>query len=169
DGYATVTQYDWRMRPARVDSYDKGIPGTAPRLTTTLTYLDHADRVRFVVTFGPGDLPTLSGHMDPVARLGTEPLPTARELWDLNPKPIAITESVYSPDGHVVETRRYDMGWTAQAGQQPDYHAEQRFLGVGGQEVFTRRPDGPVTVTTLDGVGRAASVATVIPGRGTQD
>lgn len=171
DGYATVTQYDWRMRPVRVDAYDKGPwPGTGnypagQRLSTTLTYLDHLDRPRLVVTYGPGALPGFTGR-DPVQLLSCEipspasflPLPGSSTL-----RPISIVEYLYGLDDNANEVRSYDIAAWGSISPLP-YQSEYHYFGRGGHEVFSQRPDGTATITILDAGGRPQSVSTVAVG-----
>lgn len=166
DGYATVTAYDWRMRAVRVDSYSQGDPaGSNPpaRLSTTLTYLDHADRTRFVVTFGSDALPDLS-QLAPETLDSLESLNiTAATFFALTTRPTSVAEMFYGPDGSMVERRTYDMGWTYNANEQPPYQAERHCFGRGGVEVFTQMPGTAISIKTLDPLGRVASVASIAP------
>lgn len=163
DGYATVTSYDWRMRSVRVDSYEKGDPANnAARLSTTLTYLDHADRTRFVVTFGSGTLPTGLSGIEPEALDSLESSNiTAGTFLALDPPPTSVVEMFYGPDGSIVERRTYDIGWSGTG--DPPYQAERHCFGRGGVEVFTQMPGTAITVKTLDALGRVASVASIAP------
>jgi hypothetical protein len=169
-GFATVTSYDWRMRPVRVDVRGKGNPATSDRLSTTLTYLDVAGRPRLVVTYGKGTLPALGSGLDPVERTGAESaMPAASAFYNVGTgviKPTSIVETIYGPDGNAKEVKTYDLNWTYAQGGEPPYQASWHGFGPGNQEVFTRRPDGPVTVTKLDGAWRVASVSNVRPGPG---
>jgi YD repeat-containing protein len=168
DGFATVTTYDWRMRPVRQDTYDRGVPGgpAVPRLATTLTYLDHADRPRFVVAFGQGTL-SLPAALDPVQHLGPEGLPDAADFYALSLKPLSIIEFRYGVDGRLNETRRYDMAWNGSG--TPPYQAEFTYYGRGGAVVFSQRPGGTVTINALDGLGRTAETRAVAPWRSQTD
>ncbi|MCW5757216.1 MAG: RHS repeat protein, partial [Phycisphaeraceae bacterium] len=164
DGIATITGYDWRMRPVRVDSYEKGDPSTAPRLSTTLTWLDHADRPRLVVTFGKGDI---SGAPDPTTvtpgqELAGTAIPSLTQLYSLALKPTSITEMFYGPDGSMTERRTYDM--EAAGGSPPPYLAEFSYSGKGGQRVYNQQPGQPIQINKLDGVGRVSQSRTVLPG-----
>ncbi|MFO0836598.1 MAG: polymorphic toxin-type HINT domain-containing protein [Phycisphaerales bacterium] len=162
DGYATVTLYDWRMRAVRVDSYDKGDPAnSAVRLSTTLTYLDHADRTRFAVTFGSDALPDLSQLAPETIDSLESANITAEVLVGLNPRPTSVVEMFYGPDGSMVERRTYDMGWSGTG--DPPYQAERHCFGRGGVEVFTQMPGAAVAIKTLDALGRVASVASIAP------
>lgn len=170
DSFATVTSYDWRMRPVRIDSYDRGAYDpehsvTATRLTTTLTFLDHLDRPTLVVSYGTA-IPTLSTELDPTALLDNADLPAAREFFLLSPKPIAISETIYSPEGIAAEQRTYDMAWTP--GTDPDeipaFHATYQYAGHGGQIVYAQRPGQPIQITRLDGVGRVFETKSILPG-----
>jgi hypothetical protein len=170
DGYPTVTQYDWRMRPVRVDQYGKGTDLTttipeAARLSTVLTYYDHADRAYLVVTFGGAE----SGRtldltaVDPVVLESAEGFDADDFNWSAagRLRPVSIAHTFYSSDGNPEEVRRYNfpathtgtVGWTS----------EWRFRGFGNQEVFSKSPNGPAVRTVLDGLGRTKKVITGSP------
>jgi len=169
DGIATVTSYDWRMRPVRMDSYAKGDPfqGTPPdRLETTLTYLDHADRPRLAVTFGAGALGTLPTALDPVKLKDTDPIPPPEDFYTLPIAPTSIVQSFYGPDGTMNERRDYDLGWDGSGSEAP-FHAEYHYSGRGGKEVYSQSPSQPLRVTRLDDVGRVESTASLLPGTAT--
>jgi len=166
DGIATVTQYDWRMRPVRTDSFQKGSPATAPRVSTTLTYLDHLDRPTLQVSFGAGTLPSL-GNLDPTKILDGDPRPAAAAFYSLALRPTSITETVYGADGSAVQHLNYDVAWTPTAGGTPPYQVDMTFTGRGGVPVFTQHAAGVTQITKLDGVGRVISSASVAPGRST--
>jgi hypothetical protein len=162
DGYVTRTFYDWRMRAVRVDQYGETPDGNrdlsvAPRLSTTLTYLDHADRPILVVTFGAGTL-NLPEELDPVGREewehGVRP-PVADFYESLLLKPTSAVETFYGPDGNVVERRTYFYDAT----QGLTWHEEHTLTGRGNQVVYEQRPGAPVTVSTLDGLGRTVKTA----------
>jgi YD repeat-containing protein len=164
DSYATVTTYDWRMRPVRVDSYDKGNPATADRLSTTLTFLDHLDRPTLVVVYGPGAPSTVElGGLDPSLLVDNDSRPSAQEFFDQAIRPIAISESFYGPDGTAYEQRVYDMAWTFSSTGEPPYHATYQYTGRGGQTVYTQRPGQPIQITRLDGVARVSEIKSVLP------
>ncbi|HYE01647.1 MAG TPA: hypothetical protein VD963_00285, partial [Phycisphaerales bacterium] len=163
DGFVTLTSYDWRMRPVRVDQFgetasgnrDKGV---APRLLTTLTYLDHAGKPAVVATFGAGTL-QVPAALDPVLRREWQQpwRPAVSDLYALAIKPISVTELFYGPDGEIVERRAYHHDPNAPVGQQLSWHEEHACAGRGGITVYEQRPERPVTVSTLDGLGRRVS------------
>ncbi len=162
DGYATVTHYDWRMRPVRVDQFGETAAGNrdiavAPRLSTTLTYLDHADRPIVVATFGGGTL-SLPADLDPVQRRewDDDVRPDVDDLYGLTLKPTSVVETFYGPDGETVERRtyHYDPGT-----QQVTRHEEHTYAGRGGQTVYEQRPGQPVAVSVLDGLARTISTS----------
>ncbi|MCC6321967.1 MAG: hypothetical protein IT438_11100, partial [Phycisphaerales bacterium] len=168
DAYATVTGYDWRMRPVRVDAYDKGdyTAATPPQvLSTTLTYLDHANRPRLVVTYGRGGCPTLPPGLDPTLAPIAAEVPRAAKFFEQTPHPASISETIYGPDGSVTLRRTYDMAWTYSATGNPPFTAELQCTGLGGQQVYSQRPGEASRVTRLDGVGRVVSTSTIVPGR----
>ncbi len=169
EGIATVTTYDWRMRPVRVDSYAKGDPADpqTARLATSLTFLDHLDRPVLAVSFGAG---APAPEQMPA---GLEP--SLLEVWDGSirpidfyspslPRPTAIATMSYGPDGTLTERRTYDVAWQPPTGGggEPGHHAEFTYTGQGGAEVFAQRPGQPVTVKILDGVGRVVSTKSVL-------
>lgn len=162
-GQATRTRYDWRMRPVRVDVYAQGDPNTsAERLSTTLTVLDHADRARFTVTYGPGSSLNLGTNLDPT-QFGPNPsLPSAADfIQGAGLTPISVVEMRYGPDGQMTERREYDVSWDGQG--EPPFHADFQYTGFGGQTVFQQRPNSGVQISELDGLGRVISSATVVP------
>ncbi|MBX3359544.1 MAG: hypothetical protein KF745_14080 [Phycisphaeraceae bacterium] len=165
DGIATVTQYDWRMRPVRTDSYSRGDPGQSGtiRESTTLTYLDHSNRPRLTVTFGRGNIAGITGALDPV-ELGDadDVIPSPESFFTSTMRPISISSMSYDPDGTMTERRTYDTAWN-QTGTLP-FHTDYHYSGKGGQEVFTQTPSQGVQLTVQDGVGRVASSITVAPG-----
>ncbi|MBX3360289.1 MAG: hypothetical protein KF705_02435 [Phycisphaeraceae bacterium] len=163
ESFATVTGYDWRMRPVRVDTFDRGNPATATRLSTTLTFLDHLDRPTLVVFYG-ASMPTLSGSMDPRNLVNLNKPPVARDFLAITPRPIAISETIYAPDGTAAEQRTYDMSWTYASGGTPPFHATYQYAGRGGQIVYSQRPGQPLQVTRLDGVGRVFETKSILPG-----
>ncbi|MDX2116857.1 MAG: Tox-REase-5 domain-containing protein [Planctomycetota bacterium] len=173
EGIATVTKYDWRMRPVLAISYAKGALTDVmpPRTGTTITYLDFLGRPVLVASYGAGMPP--SAIPDPSASdLGPNWMPPSlaspSTLSVFYPTAgqaplLSLVGSIFGPDGGVVETRRFDIAPLAQQGDNPRWQSEYRYAGLGGKEVFSRRPSAPVTVTTLDALGRTASVKTVAP------
>ncbi len=171
DGYATLTGYDWRMRPVRVDDYGSDPvtgsrdPAVAPCLNTTVTILDHLDRPLIRAQFGmwTSSSPlTLPVDLNPVTRTAehevADPRPSAIRFLsgEVSQPPIALTEWFYGPDGTVNETRTYDVGSTAAA---PRWHSDYSFSGRGGVQVYSQRPHQGVKITRVDGLGRASSSA----------
>lgn len=168
DGIAAVASYDWRMRPVRTDSYEKGDPftGSPDRLETKLVFLDHADRPRLEVAFGAGALGTLPGDLDPVALKDSDPVPPAEDFYDLALRPTSIVETIYGADGAVTERREYDPAWDG-SGTDAPYHASYSYSSKGGTEVYAQSPSQPLRVTRLDALGRATSTAALLPGSST--
>lgn len=160
NGIATVTSYDWRMRPVRVDQYDQGDPATANRRSTTLTYLDHIGRTRLVARFGEG--PLVVGSNDPAALGPADTLPPPSAFFGMGVRPSSVVEYLYDRDGTKIETRRYDVGWSGSGS--PDYQADYEYRGFGGAVVFSLQPEVGTRVVTLDAQGRTKSVATTAPG-----
>lgn len=160
DGNVTQTQYDWRMRAVRTDTYTRGEPGQpgTTRESTTLTYLDYLSRPRLVVTLGRGELGTLPSTLDPVTFGVNATVPSPSDFFSLLIRPSSITETVYGPDGSSTERRTYDTAWTGSGTL--GYHAEYQFNGRAGKECFSQRPGQAATITTIDGLGRVASTAT---------
>ena len=164
DGFATITQYDWRMRPVRVDVFgEDGASGSrdpayAPRLSSTLTILDHLDRPIIQATFGAGDLSLqYDQDLDPPTRTAVnerdDPRPNAARYLGLDLKPISLTETFYGPDGSVNEVRTYDVSSTA---SEPRWHSEYTYSGRNGVQVYAQRPQQPVSKGEVDGLGRLA-------------
>lgn len=166
DGIATITGYDWRMRPVRADSYLRGDPATSTRDSTTLTYFDHLNRPCLVATFGRGDLSWVTGALDPTT-LGnaSDVVPPATAFYGHAIKPLSLVQMSYGPDGAMTEKRNYDVAWNG-TGSLP-YQSEFQYFGPSEQEVFTQRPSEPVTITRLDSQGRTAAQASVAPGKAT--
>ncbi|MCC7390710.1 MAG: hypothetical protein IT431_18335 [Phycisphaerales bacterium] len=161
DGYATITAYDWRMRPVRTETYAKGDPSEAARLSTVVTYLDHADRPCLVVTYGEG-VPDLSG-LDPTGLTGAEQIPEPAAFYSLGIGlvPTSLTSMEYGFDGTLTERRSYDVAWTG-SGEIP-FQAEYTYAGKGGQVVYSQSPGQPVTINVLDSFGRVASTRSLRP------
>lgn len=163
-GQATRISYDWRMRPVRIDTYEKGDPSQAARLTTTLTFLDHAGRERLVVTYGRGSLPSLGTDLDPALRSPnqTPEIPAPSQfLPSTGLRPLSITETRYGPDSTVTARLSYDVAWNGSG--EPPYTAEYQYAGFGGVTVFRQGPGDEVERTTIDALARVVSTATVIP------
>jgi YD repeat-containing protein len=163
-GIATVTGYDWRMRPVRVDTFSQGDPvnpGSSPpeRLTTTLTYLDHLNRPALVATFGRGNLDWIASSLDPRTFAPAQAPPGASALLSGTLAPISLVAYLYGPDGDVQERRDYDVSGSGSA-----FHSEYHFTGRGGTEVFSQAPGRPATRSELDGQGRVAWTAAIAPG-----
>lgn len=170
EGAATLMSYDWRMRPVREDSYEQGDPATTSRLSSTLTWLDHADRPVLVVRYGAGTLhastpdPTTIDAEDELA--GTA-IPAAADFYLPEPalRPTSIVQMYYGPDGSMTERRTYDMAWDGTGGG-PTYLAEFSYSGKGGNQVYGLRPEQPIEINKFDGVGRIAQALKVRPGSG---
>lgn len=164
DGFVTEQSYDWRMRQVRVDVHGESASGSrklgvAPRLMTSLTYHDHLDRPIVSVVFGAGTTMQLPQSLDPVLRedaaSGTRP--DVNSFFDpaqVPLRPISLEETFYAPDGGVTEVRTYDMSSSLPS---PRFHSALTYRGMGGQEVYGQRPDQPVSVSVLDGVGRVVA------------
>ncbi|MBL0870875.1 MAG: hypothetical protein IBJ18_09900 [Phycisphaerales bacterium] len=172
DGTATVTSYDWRMRAVRVDRHDEGVPTLANRASTTLTYLDHADRVRLTVTIGRGTL-NLGAAPDPalmaVSALDNWPASDelsrefVRNVLSISPRPSSVVEMVYGPDGGSTETRTYDVAWNVSASVgNPPYQAQYSYRGRGGEDLIVQRPGSPTEYSVIDGLGRVVSSVSAV-------
>jgi hypothetical protein len=158
DGYVTQTKYDWRMRPVRVDQYGQNSQGNralgaAPRVFTTLTYLDHADRPVVVATFGAGDNFNPPKAVDPSTRHDWSDgvRPTISALYSLDPSPSSVVETFYGPDGNVIRKKTYANA--------TDFHEEFTYSGQGNQTVYEQRPQQPLTTSAVDGLGRTVSTS----------
>lgn len=163
DGYATVTSYDWRMRPVRIDEYEKGNIETAARLRTTVRLYDHSDRVRFTAVYGESadrDLADIDGLTEGVAS-GIANLLAAESLYIAGAPLISLTEQLYDVNGHVYETRVFDPSWAAGSGS-PEYLATLDFTRRG-QTVFRQAPDSTTQLSVLDNLGRLVSTSDVRP------
>ncbi len=167
DGYATVISYDWMRRPVRTDTYDKGDPASAPRLATTLRYLDLAGRPYMEVTFGGDGTVSLPTALDPTLRLGNELPVEPGDFYSLSPRPHTIVHTIYGPDSTASEVRRYHVPPPSEPAGTPVCQAEFQYLGLGGGVVFSQSPGLPVTLNVFDGLGRLKSASTVLPGRST--
>ncbi len=172
DGIATVTRYDWRMRPVRVESYVQGDPGQltpAQTTSTTLTILDHIDRPVLVVSYGAGGpgVDELPPALEPTKLIDDAALPSPRDYFGLSWRPVSVVSMRYGPDGSLIERRTYDVAWTpTSSGGEVPYQTEITHYAQGGAEVFAQRPGQPVTLKELDGVGRVVSVRSVVPDAG---
>ncbi|MBL8877442.1 MAG: hypothetical protein JNM86_16750, partial [Phycisphaerae bacterium] len=184
DGVLTQTSYDWRMRPVRVDTYGSwatsGIvysqsqngPGR-PRLSTKLTYLDHANRPTIEASFGSE--PRAESFFDSIdpskfVPSSADPNPTASISSILGKKPTSLIETFYYDDGAVKERRTYRTHADEPSGYQgaTDYTAERFGYGAGGREVFAQRSGGagggaPIQITVLDNLGRVVREKSVLP------
>ncbi|MBK7406254.1 MAG: hypothetical protein IPJ41_17020 [Phycisphaerales bacterium] len=149
------------MRPVRTDSFDKGDPATAPRLSTTLTYLDHADRPRLIVTYGAGSI-DIDG-LDPSELTTAESIPDPEEFFIREVKPISMVGMEYGPDGTLTVRKTYDMGWAYDAEEAPPYLAEYEYAGQGGQIVYSQQPGQPLTRNVLDSFGRVSQAVSILP------
>ena len=164
DGYATITRYDWRMRPVRSETFGEDEngnrdPSVAPCLATSITILDHLDRPIIEVSFGVGpvSMPNAT-DLNPVTRTAedeeSDPRPLASRYLDpakVTPSPTSLIEKFYGPDGTLVETRTYDVGSSAAS---PRWHTSVSYAGRGGVEVYSQRPQSPLRRATVDGLGR---------------
>lgn len=162
DGFITKTYYDWRRRAVRSDRFDRGDVGTAVRAQTTLTFLDHLDRPVLVVDFGRGSL-ALSAGMDPARLDVQDALPTATSFFT-QPQgilPISARATTYDASGHATAVKTY-RPTPAQSGLPYVVQSEESGYGFGGQMVYSRRTDGQVSVTTVDGLARPVREAVII-------
>ena len=165
DGYATLTQYDWRMRPVRVDAYGEDAttgsrdPAYAPRLSTAVTIYDHLDRPIIQVGFGASSSGVvLAADLDPAQRTAehelADPRPAASRYLnpsEVSPRPMSIVETFYGPDGSVNEVRSYDV---SSPHTSPRWHSEFTFVGRNRTPVYGQRPHQPVSKGEIDGLGR---------------
>ncbi|MDX2148507.1 MAG: hypothetical protein SFZ23_13395, partial [Planctomycetota bacterium] len=161
-GFTTETFYDWRMRAVKTVSYGEGPGSNAPVLSTTFTYLDHADRPIVIATFGFGAV-SLTSELDPSTRLdfAVGSRPDVHALFSLNIKPISVVETFYSAGGHPVERRNYSYEEN-NGTLSVTHHAEYSYIGRGGQVVYEQRPESPVSLSRVDGLGRIASTSSVV-------
>ena len=181
-GAVTETQYDWRMRPVRVDEYDyPDAAAPSRRLRTTLNYFDHADRLvcsivygadhigELAAVFGPLQVPT---QLDPVNLTGTQsglrPSQIPGVSWTLlfdrpGYAPISVTENFYGTDGSVYERREYDVSAYVEDPLEPGtyeppaslrYQSYYNFRGNGNHSVYSQSPGEPVAISTADSLGR---------------
>ncbi|MCW5755358.1 MAG: RHS repeat protein [Phycisphaeraceae bacterium] len=171
-GQATRTSYDWRMRPVRVDVFAQGDPEStsspAVRLTTTLTFLDHADRAVLEVMYGPdtssASLGVLDAARDPSRFSHDSVLPDPGDfLAGSGLKPLSVVRTVYGVDGNVTE--RYDYDVTSNGA---NFHSTFSYTGIGGNVVYAHSPGDGVQITVLDGLGRSVRTITVIPNSGAE-
>ena len=169
DGIPTVTKYDWRMRPVVKQNHAKGDLSSSDILSTSVTYLDHADRPVLEATFGVGD-PGLGTDTDPAAFDENDVPPEPEDLFNLTLQPTSVVESVYGPDGALVERRVYDTSWAYGVGTL-EYTSEIMLNGLGGQPVYSQMAGSAAEVTRIDNLGRVAQVASIVPGTitGTDD
>ncbi|HYD00677.1 MAG TPA: hypothetical protein VEB22_05570 [Phycisphaerales bacterium] len=166
DAYVSKHSYDWRGRRVRTDEYDVGDPwassAPAPRLRTTLHYLDYAGREVMAVEFGPLMPTALPAELDPTLLVPSSAMPEAEAFLALSPRPVSITKKLYDAGDRVVEERSYDV--SAPASSSP-YTVRRTLYGQGGQQVFSQSEDGRCEVVMLDGIGRVSRKATVAYGR----
>ncbi len=162
DGIATVTGYDWRMRPVKVRSFPRGDYRTLAPLSTSVTYLDHFNRPVLEVTFGAGEVAL--GDQDPVNLGPLAGPPSVAALLALSPRPTAINQTIYEPDGEIAERREYDL--SPGGGSVPAYLAHYQYRGHLSKEVFTQAPGQAATLSSIDALGRTLSTRTIAPGVG---
>lgn len=159
--YASRTSYDWRQRAVRTDHYDGSSPGTSPRLSTTLRYFDHVDRLVMEVEFGEGAL-SLPAGVDPLGLYDDDALPTPADLLILSLTPRSVREMVYGVGTNAVEVREYDV----LSGVSAQYLSTLSYQGRGGETVFQQSPSSPVMLRLLDGLGRVSKELSGVPGTG---
>jgi len=170
-GYPTVTQYDWRMRPVRVDSYDKGVynptgdpPVTPARLSTSLTYLDFQSRPVLEVSFGANTQSSelsLPSTLNPVTFDHQPTIPDPSEFFNCGIRPLSITQHIYAKDGTEYETRTYDVGWNS-AGSVP-YQSTITYRGLNNEVVYSQSPGQPVNIKIQHPAGHVLKSITVAP------
>jgi YD repeat-containing protein len=162
-GQATVTKYDWRMRPVREDIHAAGVPTDINRLLTTFTYLNHAGQARLVATYGANSQNlALPASLDPSGFApGADTPPLAQFFASGALRPLALVETIYAPDGSVEETRTYDVAWNGSGS--PPYTAEREHSGFGGSTVFRHGPGEEAEISRVDALGRVTWTASVAP------
>jgi YD repeat-containing protein len=161
DAATTVTSYDWRMRPVRVDRFSRG--SSQVRLSTDLTYLDHAGRAVMTATFGANPVTqTLSlGGLDPTQLAPGSPLPDPSGIIGLQSASaplLSLIHNTYGPDGNLTERRIYDL----KSPSASNFQIEYQYTGLDGQPAFSHRPGDAAQITILDGIGRVARTSTVL-------
>jgi len=194
EGELTRTRFDWRMRPVRVDLlgpiaidvWGRSAEGTEPepepdqdpedqrpRLSTRLTYLDHADRPYIEASFGSEQHNSnWFDSIDPSKFVPSsgDPNPSVSISSILAKNPSSLVQTFYYDDGSVKERRTYRTRSSDPNGYQgsSDYTAERFGYGAGGREVFAQRPGGtaggaPIQVTVTDNLGRTLQEKSVLP------
>jgi YD repeat-containing protein len=73
-----------------------------------------------------------------------------------------LVELPHAPDGSL--SRRYEFD--VPSGALGKYFVEHQYQGFGGQSSFQQRPGSGVQVSQIDGIGRVAWTATVVPRQG---
>ncbi|HLP84363.1 MAG TPA: polymorphic toxin-type HINT domain-containing protein [Phycisphaerales bacterium] len=181
NGALTQTYFDWRSRPVRVDRFDYPADGmsvsSADRLTTELTFYDHADRPVFVIVYGrscSGEPIAVPSSLDPLSRdviasaIRPDDADSSSEIAQLLSLPdlpvISAVGTFYGPNGDIVELRNYDVSQyrsdcdnisqPTAPDEAPRYHATISLNGFGDQQVYAQRPGTPVSIGLVDGVGR---------------
>ncbi len=159
DGQATITGYDWRMRPVKVEVCETGDPlvtGT-DRLSTTLTYLDNASRPVMTAVYGlRTSNDAIPASIDPTGFGPADVIPTPNTLLSQSIKPISLSETVYASDGSVLERRDYDVSASAS----PVYRASFSYTGFGGATTFQLSGESSQTAV-VDALGRVTSSSTI--------
>lgn len=160
DGIPTLNSYDWRMRPVMTQQLKHPSSSGETILSTSVTYLDHADRPILEVGFGAGD-PVL-GTLDPSTFGPTSDMPEPEDFFGLALRPTSLVMNRYGPDGTLIERRTYDTSWdsTGTLG----YISEITLNGLGGQVVYNQVSGSPADVTRIDNLGREVQAARVVPG-----
>ena len=179
-GYVTRTQYDWRMRPSRVDTFDVDAAGyandsPAARLETTLTYYDHLDRPHTIVRYGrrndsnvldvTGIDPTYAFQDDAYYNNydKTGSLVPIQDFFKADQTPLTIERMFYGPDGAVRERRMYNTQY-AQEIPLPStitYHSTWSYSGRGVAS-YSQSPQSAISTTQTDALGRATKTSSVV-------
>ncbi|MCC7291474.1 MAG: hypothetical protein IT449_05365 [Phycisphaerales bacterium] len=147
-GHVIRHYYDWRMREIMAQRRDES--GAA--LTHSVTWLDHQDRVKFQLEYGPTPP---SGNADPRALGADCALPDVATL--LGSAPISLTENLYNDRGQVEEVRTYDVSDT----QSPfSYTATRTYYNHLSKPTETLSPNAPRQTYTYDALGRQIASST---------
>jgi YD repeat-containing protein len=179
-GVVTRTKYDWRMRPAIVETFERGQTTQSTPLTTSVTLLDIAGRERLVVTYGVGSVGTIDPMYHPagsdapeltVAGSGASQYGTSayfdaaamyylsRSIGGASPAPlVSVVRKEYDNHGLLIEERDFDPA--AISGR---YTVQFRGYGVNGAEVFHHAANSPATIRYTDSMGWVHEELRVLP------
>lgn len=161
NGWLETYHHDWRGRQAVVRRHALGGGGpssSAPILSETHTFYDHANRPVMVATYGAA-APNLENQTrNPVALGPNCELPTAAVLLagPQTERPRRLSRTIYNLRGLVEEQREYDVSDISAN----SYLSTVTYYDHAGRATYTRSPSGTIQTFVYDGRGRQIRAAT---------